>query len=44
MITTVPEINSTVCMTKSIVIVDEIIKNGDVVDVFPDTPPGNNIP
>ena len=42
-IATVPERNSTGCLTETILIGYVIIKTGDVVDVLPDTSPGNNI-
>ena len=41
---TVPEINSTGCLTESMVIGDRIIKKLGVVDVLQYTSPGNNIP
>ena len=40
----VPERKSTGCLTEAMVVGHEIIKKVDVVDVLPDTYPGNNIP
>ena len=42
-ITTIPEIKSTGCLTKAMVIGDGIINKGYVVDVLKDTSPGNDI-
>ena len=42
--TTVPDRKSSSCLTEAMVIWDGIIKNGDVVDVLPDTFSGNNRP